>query len=785
MVIKRWPLLVTVGALTMVVPLLALAPGVEAQTFVRSLPVDVDLIEGGVWVTYADGCVESRAWRWPVDDGDVRYESDASAVCAGSLSAGPHYPFYRARVIRRSLDLAVDERVVALVPTDGGVGYWLITSVGRVVTGGSAQSLGDLSAFKLNAPVVAAAATVSGDGYYMLTLDGGVFTFGDARFYGSVQGLVDTHVGAGALAADYTSAPILTLASTPAGYWLVGLDGAVYPFGDAKYYGSIQDALNLGNQLGNVSRNWELTPVVAPGVPRALDALDAPVIGVVSSTGGDGYQMVAADGGIFTFGAAQFHGSLAGRTTSRAVASDATASRSGYVILTEDGTVHPFGVVGRQPDLIGRAPTPQTPAALPASECQPRGHFGIPPSASNSQAVGAWDVAVLFVEFDDYQADQENEPVEAFDEDLRLVEEYVEAVSYGKHDVRIRRDTEWRSVGPLREEFQHTHGSVAVGVGTGQLLNAIVRAVDDDFDLSNQQIGYDGILVVLPPSLFRGGTSLGYASEVSVSGVTVGPIALAGSFGPYEERRTSRYQSGSWWYLIAHELLHQPGLHDLYARSRSDYSYEWKDTWLSTVYDIHVFQTLWPGRPDKIRGRGQITLASGETLIGNYHSNWGSKQARATEMLAWRRWRMGWLRADQILCLAPSNAAFDLAPIADPGTGLAMAAVHLTDTEFLVLEHRQRRGMDADERSKSGGSYIRKLPTEGVLPYVVDITGRQADLPIRIFPDGRELQPGEDWILQSGDGVSTVLAGGETLTVSVIRNAARPGDSVSVSITMS
>lgn len=153
-------------------------------------------------------------------------------------------------------------------------------------------------------------------------------------------------------------------------------------------------------------------------------------------------------------------------------------------------------------------------------------------------------------------------------------------------------------------------------------------------------------------------------------------------------------------------------------------------------------------------------------------------------MLAWRRWRMGWLEADQILCLAAGNGTFELTPIAEPGDGLAMAAVRLTETEFLVLENRQRLGLDADKLGVRGTFYNRALPREGVLPYIVDVTGENADLPIRIFPDGRELEPDEDWILQSGDVVSTVLADGETLTVSVARDAAASGDSVSVQITM-
>ena len=38
--------------------------------------------------------------------------------------------------------------------------------------------------------------------------------------------------------------------------------------------------------------------------------LNRPIIGMLPSATGDGYHLVASDGGIFTFGKAAFHGSL-------------------------------------------------------------------------------------------------------------------------------------------------------------------------------------------------------------------------------------------------------------------------------------------------------------------------------------------------------------------------------------------------------------------------------------------------------------------------------------------
>jgi hypothetical protein len=66
------------------------------------------------------------------------------------------------------------------------------------------------------------APTPTGHGYYMLGNDGGIFQFGDARFFGSMGGTA-------------LPQPVVTIEPTPTanGYWLIGGDGSVYPFGDA------------------------------------------------------------------------------------------------------------------------------------------------------------------------------------------------------------------------------------------------------------------------------------------------------------------------------------------------------------------------------------------------------------------------------------------------------------------------------------------------------------------------------------------------------------------------
>ena len=114
------------------------------------------------------------------------------------------------------------------------------------------------------------AATPDGGGYWLVGADGGVLAYGDAKYFG----------GTGALR---LYAPIVDIAATPdgGGYWLVSLDGGVFPFGDAKYYGST-------------------------GKTR----LPAPIVGFAPTPDGKGYWLAGSHGEVYAFGDAGYYGSL-------------------------------------------------------------------------------------------------------------------------------------------------------------------------------------------------------------------------------------------------------------------------------------------------------------------------------------------------------------------------------------------------------------------------------------------------------------------------------------------
>ena len=153
-------------------------------------------------------------------------------------------------------------------------------------------------------------------GYWLVGSDGGIFTFGSAQFYGSTGSL-------------HLQRPVVGITPTAdrGGYWLVASDGGIFAFGNAGFHGSIPGT--------------GLNPA-GSGLPHSLDA---PIVGMVPSTDGGGYFMVASDGGVFAFGDAKFEGSCPGigGCSGAAVAVVPDASGNGYWVMTSSGSVYTFG----------------------------------------------------------------------------------------------------------------------------------------------------------------------------------------------------------------------------------------------------------------------------------------------------------------------------------------------------------------------------------------------------------------------------------------------------------
>ena len=82
-----------------------------------------------------------------------------------------------------------------------------------------------------------------------------------------------------------------------------------------------------------VSRARWPAPVSAP-----------PVVGIATGGADHGYYLVGSDGGVFGFGRARYHGSMAGSHLRASVLGMAvTYDGGGYVLVAHDGGVFAFG----------------------------------------------------------------------------------------------------------------------------------------------------------------------------------------------------------------------------------------------------------------------------------------------------------------------------------------------------------------------------------------------------------------------------------------------------------
>jgi len=199
----------------------------------------------------------------------------------------------------------------------GLYGYWLVGSDGGIFTFGSAQFYGSTGALTLQRPVVGITPTSDLGGYWLVASDGGIFTFGDAGFFGSIPGLGFAPAGTGA--AKQLNAPIVGMvpSSDGGGYFMVGSDGGVFAFGDAKFEGS------------------------CPGIGGCSGA----AVTVMPDATGNGYWLVTATGHIYTFGDAAYYGAP-GPQSVPVTSAVRTADGKGYWILFSNGAIAGYGDAG-------------------------------------------------------------------------------------------------------------------------------------------------------------------------------------------------------------------------------------------------------------------------------------------------------------------------------------------------------------------------------------------------------------------------------------------------------
>ena len=164
----------------------------------------------------------------------------------------------------------------------------MVASDGGLIAFGDAKFYGSMGGKPLNKPVVGMTATPQG-GYYEVASDGGLFAFGPGTpFLGSMGG-------------KPLNKPVVGMAVDPTGgYYEVASDGGIFSFGTA-FHGS----------TGCLSLNQPIVAMVVS--PDTTTVGTGTACGFTTPQAPGGYQFVASDGGVFSFGNAVFAGSLGGQ----------------------------------------------------------------------------------------------------------------------------------------------------------------------------------------------------------------------------------------------------------------------------------------------------------------------------------------------------------------------------------------------------------------------------------------------------------------------------------------
>jgi len=219
-------------------------------------------------------------------------------------------------------------------------GYRLVASDGGIFSF-NAPFYGSTGNMTLPAPIVTTVSTPTGKGYWLLGANGTVYPFGDAQSYGSASGF--RAVG-------------MAPTKDGKGYWVVGSNCEIAAFGDASPYtgpmppgtvSAVTPAPGGGFWYATVSGTVLAVggaPALSPQVPAHLNA---PIVGLAATASGKGLWEVAGDGGIFTAGDAVFYGSTGNLRLNQPVVGMAGSSDgNGYWLVASDGGIFTFGDAG-------------------------------------------------------------------------------------------------------------------------------------------------------------------------------------------------------------------------------------------------------------------------------------------------------------------------------------------------------------------------------------------------------------------------------------------------------
>lgn len=151
------------------------------------------------------------------------------------------------------------------------------------------------------------------------------------------------------------------------GYRIVHADGAVESHGVVHYGDMAGKPLNLPmiNAVRTATNNGYWLLGLDGGIFTYGDAdfygsmggkrLNMPIVGMASTSTGKGYWLVALDGGVFAFGDAKFYGSMGGKPLNEPVVGiTASPTGNGYWLVAADGGIFAYGDAGFYGSMGGK-----------------------------------------------------------------------------------------------------------------------------------------------------------------------------------------------------------------------------------------------------------------------------------------------------------------------------------------------------------------------------------------------------------------------------------------------
>lgn len=298
-------------------------------------------------------------------------------------------------------------------------------------------------------------------------------------------------------------------------------------------------------------------------------------------------------------------------------------------------------------------------------------------SSLSLEARGRLRAVMLFVDFVDRPGSEST--AQLYDRLVSPARTWIDEVSYGRASLEVTPVSRW---------YRMSRGSRGYGLSDGvsfeeqkSYIAEAVRAADEDVDFSPYQIVY--VVASRGSALERSPAFHAFAGDGVRADQT--ELRYGATFGE-DVRDVFPHDYGS--YVLLHETGHMLGLPDLY------------DVPNPTYWSLFRFAGSWD-------------LMS-----------WNSP---GSHVVAWHKWKLGWLEASQLTCLdAPGDITATLSPLSRPGR-LKAVVVPAGPGSAYVIEARRRTGEDA------------RLCEDGVLVYSVTGTIRSGYGPIRVRPAQRDV----------------------------------------------